>query len=420
MNYKIIIQELPQKSALKTTNRALPPVKEALHLENQSLEEQVQKAQKFEAIGLLAGGIAHDFNNLLTPIIGYIEMTLNSRLVKRLRVIRENLETVLSAAYRAKDLVNQILAISRGHEQEPTVIAVSPIVKETTKLFKSTLPPNITINESINVKDDHILADPTRIHQVLLNLCTNAMHAMEETGGALTIGLKKKHLDKNFTDSYHNLNPGDHLELTIADTGHGISEEIIAKIFTPLFTTKEKGKGTGLGLSTCHDIIQKYKGDIMVKSKVGKGTVFTIYLPCAEKKTADVKPVRITSALPGGTERIMVIEDDEDILSLIEEQLAPLGYQVHAYNQSADAILELNNNPYNYDIVITDMVMRGLGGLKIAKFTKKKNPGIKVILITGNPDVLNIDYTEINRVVTKPYKFQDFASLIREVLDQKN
>ena len=305
--------------------------------EKAELEGQLRQAQKMESIGTLAGGIAHDFNNILTAISGYTEL---SRLfINKPEMLQQNIDEVLKATTRAKDLVLQILTFSRKNEQKTQALQVSLVIKEALKLLRSSLPSTIDIKQKIK-SDELVLADPTQIHQIIMNLCTNAYHAMRETGGTLEITLTT--VDLNEISNTHKLNvvPGKHLQLSVSDTGTGMDEETKNKIFEPYFTTKGLGEGTGLGLAVVHGIVKNYNGDIRIDSEVGKGTSFHVYLPVHSGKQSDNLFKEKELITTGGTETIMLVDDDTPIVTFFQEVLTGKGYAVHTFSNGVQSYQE--------------------------------------------------------------------------------
>ena len=305
--------------------------------DQKKLEAQLQQAQKMEAVGTLAGGIAHDFNNILSSVIGYTELALDNE--KKGTFQHKNLQEVLSAGNRAKDLVKQILTFSRQVDQKQKPIQVKPLVKEALKMLRVSIPSTVEIEQNVQ-SDALVMGDPTQIHQILMNLCTNAVYAMEDSGGLLTVSLFDEELDSDVISNHPDLKPGPHINLTVTDTGHGIPSNVMNKIFDPFFTTKEKGKGTGLGLSVVHGIVRGHGGDISVYSEPGKGSTFNVCLPVIESR---FKPEeRAERPIPTGTERILFIDDEPEIMRLNKQSLESLGYDVVARN-SRIAVLKLWN-----------------------------------------------------------------------------
>ncbi len=379
------------------------------------MEEKLRQAQKMESIGTLAGGIAHDFNNILFPIIGYTEMTID--IVSKDSVAQKNLYEILKASMRAKELIQQILTFSRQHDQELKPLMTQLVVKEALKLLRSSLPATITIRQDIKKNCGYILADPTRIHQIVMNLCTNAFHAMEESGGTLKISLSETELSlDDLTDP--GIMPGRYICLKVSDTGHGIDEEVLSRMFDPYFTTKERGKGTGLGLSVVHGIVKSMDGDIHVESEPGKGTVFHIYLPII-KETSIPDKTEINEILPVGNEHILLVDDEEMIIFMEKQMIENFGYHVTARTGSIEALEAFRAQPDKFDLVITDMTMPNMTGDRFAMEVMKIRPDIPVIICTGFSEKISkekADVLGIKGLLLKPFIMKDLAKKIREVL----
>jgi signal transduction histidine kinase/ActR/RegA family two-component response regulator len=406
--------------------RRAEEVQESLNLikqgeaERQQLEHQLRQSQKMEAIGTLAGGIAHDFNNILTPIIGFTEMSL-SRIPPDSKINR-NMNEVLTAANRAQELVKQILTFSRQTEHEKRPLFIEPVVKEVMKLLRSTLPSTITINQDISKNTRPILADPTSIHQVLMNLCMNAYHAMRDKGGILTVSLKELEVGLHDSDGYHDIQPGPCLKITVSDTGHGMSKEILERIFSPYFSTKPEGEGTGLGLSVVHGIIKSHKGRINVYSEPQKGTTFDVLLPVIEisEGLEDLKKAFMNS-LPTGHEHILLVDDENQILLLIDEMLSNLGYKVTTRNSGIDAYESFREQPKQFDLVITDQTMPGMTGIDLAKKLLRIRTDISVILCTGYSETISEKTAKligIQEYLMKPVAIDKLAKTVRNVLNR--
>jgi len=385
--------------------------------ERKHLQKKLHQAQKLESIGTLAGGIAHDFNNILYPIIGFTELTMKD--LPKDNKVQENLSNILQGAIRAKDLVEQILSFSRQKEVTKKPISIQPIIIEALKLLRSTIPRNIEICQDISLDGGIILGDPTEIHEIIMNLCTNAYHAMEKSGGVLTIKLKQAHIHLE-DEKRFNLKKGNYCILSVRDTGLGISKNIMDQIFDPYFTTKKVGKGSGLGLAVIHGLVKEYKGTIMVDSEMGKGTTFNIYLPSTEKSNQIKKEKKISKAVLG-TEHILFVDDEEAIVTIGSRTLERLGYTVTGVTSSHDALQIFKSEPDIYDIVITDMTMPGMVGTELSKELKKIRAEIPVIICSGYSVDMDTDKTksyDIQGFVTKPVLGNDLSKKIREILDQ--
>jgi len=317
------------------------------------LQEQLAQAQKMESIGTLAGGIAHDFNNILFPMFGYLEIMLED--VPKDNPLRGHLIEVFNGAKRARDLIKQILTFSRQSDHERKPLETQRVIKEALKLIKSSLPSTIEISQNIKSDCGLVMADPTHIHQIVMNLCTNAFHAMEEAGGKLTIALKEVELTaEDLKDPA--MIPGPHVSLTVADTGPGMEQSIIDRIFDPYFTTKEEGKGTGLGLAVVHGIVKNHGGQISVYSEPGKGTEFQICFPII-KKQRETSKVETDTPIQKGDEQILLVDDQDIIVQIEKQMLERLGYHVTARISSIDALEAFRANPDKFDLIITDLTM---------------------------------------------------------------
>jgi PAS domain S-box-containing protein len=381
------------------------------------LERRISQAQKMESIGNLAGGIAHDFNNLLFPIIGMSELLLED-LPHRSQEY-EHVQQILKAGMRGSDLVKQILAFSRQSEHKLIPVRPRQVLKEVMKLIRSTIPSYIEIEENIQSDCGFIMADPTEIHQVAMNILTNAFHAVEAKGGKIEVILKEVTLEADtFPDSLPG--PGRYALLSITDTGHGISPGFINKIFEPYFTTKEQGKGTGIGLSVAYGIIRNIKGEIKVYSEVGKGTTFNIYLPLMEK-SSDTDTRKKTETDPGGNERILLVDDEEAIIDLEKLMLERLGYHVTERTSSSDALKTFKANPSAFDLVISDMTMPNMTGDQLSRELITVRPDIPVILCTGfstRIDQTRAESMGVKGFLMKPVVRSEMAKMVRKVLDE--
>ncbi len=386
--------------------------------ERRMLERHLRQSQKMEAIGTLASGIAHDFNNILGAVIGYAEIALlNSPIGSK---SRKSIEMVLSAGGRARDLVNQILAFSRQSEEERKPIQIDHTLQEVLRFMRASLPATIEIRREIAPDVENIMADPIQIQQVLMNLCTNALHAMEGMGGVLDVGLASVNLTPEDTQLLPDLKPGPHVRITVKDTGHGMSEATLAKIFDPYFTTKAKGVGTGLGLTVVHGIVKKHGGAIRVQSEPGKGSTFCLYFPAVPKEA--VSETRIPEQMPTGHERILLIDDEQVLVDIGKEMLEYLGYSVETRTSSVDALSLFGADPFRFDLVITDMTMPNMTGEKLAVELRRIRGDIPIVICTGYSERLleeRIRAVGISALVMKPILMAQLASAIREALDRR-
>jgi len=382
--------------------------------EKRKLEEQLLQAQKMEAIGNLAGGIAHDFNNILGIIMGYTELTMDD-LPKGSRSF-SNLEQVLSAADKAKGMVKQILAFSRKDEQKRVPLFLEDIVSDALKLLRATLPTYIDIQSDIHGPLKPILANSTQLHQMVMNICTNAAHAMRDKGGILYISLKEIHLDTPLLGGKI-LPAGIYQQLCFTDMGHGIPAKIIERIFEPYFTTKALGEGTGMGLAVVHGIVKSHGGDITVYSEEGKGTTFHVYFPTAESAVA-AEPVS-QEIIPEGRGRILFVDDDPSLAEMGKLLLEALGYHTVSFNNSPDALSHFRSNPDFFDLVITDQTMPYLTGDELSQEIKSIRPDIPVILCTGFSDRINEENFKskgIDAFLMKPIIKKEISLLIHGLL----
>ncbi len=385
--------------------------------EKNKLEKQLQQAQKMEAIGILAGGIAHDFNNILAAILGYAEMARYNSQPES--TVFKQLDKVLEAGNRAKTLVQQILSFSRQDEMARIFLQPASIVKETIKMLRPSLPTTIEIHQNIQSTTSLILADPTQIHQILMNLCTNAFHAMEETGGKIDISLKEVTLSNEDLVHEPNVEDGTFIQLSICDSGPGIAPTIKDKIFDPYFTTKETGKGTGMGLSIVHGIVKSYGGFISLYSELGEGTAFHVFLPVIEKEVV-LPEIEALEQIPVGRERILFIDDEEILVEMGKEMLESIGYHVTVRKNSIEALETFQNQPDQFDLVITDQTMPGMTGADISKRMLQIRPDIPIILCTGYSTIISETTAKemgIREFVLKPVTKKDISVLIRKVLD---
>ncbi|MHB1378626.1 MAG: ATP-binding protein [Desulfurivibrionaceae bacterium] len=390
--------------------------------EKARLEAQLLQAQKMEAIGTLAGGIAHDFNNILSPIIGYTELAL--RTLGPDQPLAADLTQVLVAGQRAKELVKQILAFSRQSAQARTPLHIQAIIKETAKLIRSSLPATIEIRQDIAADCGTVLADPIQIHQIVMNLCVNAYHAMKaDPTGVLGISLRPMTLDEaDAKATVLGMSPGPYVRLEVSDTGCGMDQATMAKIFDPYFTTKAKnGGGTGLGLAVVHGIMQAYGGHVSVYSEPGKGTCFRLYFPAVEGAPVLGQGV-VAQELPmGNNERILVLDDEPSIVDMGRSLLEGLGYRVTGFTDCEEAMRAIRARPDDFDLIITDMAMPKMTGLELTKEVKGLRPEMPVILCTGFSELINENTAKkhgICKYLMKPTLTRELAVAVREALDE--
>ena len=394
-------------------------IRQKFERERAELEKQLFQLQKMETIGTLAGGIAHDFNNILTPILGYTDMALEE--LPPESNLRFDIEQINNAAHRGKDLVQQVLTFSRELDFENKPIQLQPIVTEALNLIKAAFPPGVVINRHFDEGIGTVLADPTHIHQIVMNLCTNANHAMMKTGGILDVKLDAVSIDQKSAEKIPNLKKGEYIRLTISDTGHGMDIKTKERIFEPFFTRKEVGSGSGLGLSVVHGIINNYGGAIVVDSSPGKGTTFMIYLPkygsdTLESDKSSTKPLK-------GVEHILFVDDEPEITFMGKKMLENLGYKVSITSDSLTALDEFKKDPDKYSLLVTDQSMPNITGTELAVMMKEIRPKLRVIVITGYADNLSeevLTQSGISEVILKPMILDDFSKIIRRVLDKSN
>lgn len=385
--------------------------------ERNKLQAQLQHTRKLEAIGTLAGGIAHDFNNILGAIIGYAEIIQDD--CPSGSATAHDIQQVLHASHRARELVKQILAFSKQAETSKLPMKPASIILETVKMLRSTLPATIDIRQSIDKDTGCILADPTQIHQILMNLSTNSFHAMEETGGTLSIALKRKELTPEDLKGREHILSGSFIHLSVADSGSGIAPELQEKIFDPYFTTKETGKGSGMGLAIVHGIVTSCDGYITCHSKRGEGTVFDVYLPVIAGD--ELSQMQREQPIQYGSEHILFIDDEEMLADMCKSMLERLGYRVTTRTNVFDAINTFHNQPDEFDMVITDQTMPGMTGSDLALRLLQIRPELPIILCTGFSTIISEETSKklgIKGYAMKPLTKKDIAVLIRKVFDE--
>ncbi|OKY75971.1 MAG: hypothetical protein BM485_06455 [Desulfobulbaceae bacterium DB1] len=389
--------------------------------ENLSLERQLRQAQKMEAIGTLAGGIAHDFNNILSGILGFTELA-RAQLPPESPVVGD-LTQVLQGCGRARELVRQILTFSRRSEQEYHPLQAQSVVKEALKLLRSGIPANIEMRQRIDESCGQIIADPSHIHQMVMNLCTNAYHAMRDKGGVLEVALDPVELTDVDVQSKIVLAPGPYLRFTVSDTGTGMETTVLERIFEPYFTTKGKGEGTGLGLAVVHGIVEGIGGTITVYSEVGRGTTFHVYLPVVEVDRSSGVEAAGPVQIPFGTERILLVDDEEAVIMVEKRILASLGYQVISFTDCAGARDAFLSAPQNFDLLLTDMYMPGMTGEDLVAAVREIRADLPVLMCTGFSERMTEERARelgIGRLMMKPLTFIELARAVRAVLDGKD
>ncbi len=383
------------------------------------MEKQLRQAQKLEAIGTLAGGIAHDFNNILSAMMGFTELVRMQ--MEGESEIKGYLDAVLQSGQRAKELVKQILAFSRQREQERLPVPIENIIKEVAKMLRAAIPSSIEMRTSIR-SHGMVMADPTQVHQVLMNLCTNAAHAMRETGGALEINLEEVELEDCFAALSQDMQPGPCLRLTVSDTGHGMTDYVRERIFDPYFTTKGPGEGTGLGLAVVHGIVKSHGGSMSVYSEPGQGSAFHIYLPKLEPETCEetTSPAKSPIPVAMGNESILFVDDEEVLCMAGHEILEHLGYRVAVRSSPIEALEAFRERPERFDLVITDMTMPSMTGIDLAGEIMRIRPNLPIILCTGFSErsiQSKAMAIGIQEVIMKPTDVRCLAEAIRRALD---
>ena len=386
--------------------------------EKQRLEARLSQAQKIEALGTLAGGIAHDFNNILSAIIGYTDIALFD--LPPSSQARDSLNQVIAAGNRARQLIQQILSFSRSVQQDRRPLEITPIVKECLRFLRASIPTTISIDGDIPDKLGTLMADPTQIQQVLMNLGTNAAHAMQEKGGVLTVNMARVEADPGLRDRFPELGPGPFLRLMVSDTGHGMDRETLARIYEPFFSTKGPGEGTGMGLSVVHGIVKSHGGAITVYSEPGQGTSFQLYFPIIDESSR-IESVKKESPLPRGDERILLVDDEADLANIGRQMLERLGYLVTSSTSSREALELFRAHPEDFDLVVTDQTMPDMTGMDLARKLVSVRPDIPIIICTGFSLQVSDEIAKeagLKRFLIKPLSMADTARVVRSVLDE--
>ena len=381
------------------------------------LEEQLRQAYKMESIGMLTSGIAHDFNNILHMIIGNAELALTG--VPKSSPVRATFEDIRAAGLKAAGIVKQLLSFSRKADLDLKPIGAVSVIRETLKFLRSTIPATVEIRMNIEAREVTILADAVQLNQVLINVCTNAFQAMEETGGILTIDVEKETVTNKTAGRYPGLAAGRYLKITVKDTGPGINPRIIGRIFDPYFTTKGLGKGSGMGLAVVHGIVKNHQGAIFVDSRPGQGAVFTILFPMVAEKP--VIEARATAEIPYGTETILFVDDEEFIVNMMQKLLERLGYSVETRLNPVETLELFQSKPHRFDLVITDMTMPRMNGVELLRELKKVRCDIPVIICTGHSPLIDEKRARemgVAAFIMKPAAVHDIAVIIRRVLDE--
>ncbi len=385
--------------------------------EQRKIENRLRQAQKMEAVGTLAGGIAHDFNNVLAAIMGYIELAQFD--VPDDSKARKSLGHVLKASLRAKKLVSHILAFSRqsGNERKPLLIR--HIVKEAIDLLRATLPSTIVIRQNIPSKLSTIHADATQLHQILMNLGTNAYHAIGDEAGVIRIALSDFQTEEKLVLDYTEIDPGDYIKFTVSDNGCGMDSDTLSKIFDPYFTTKDKGVGTGMGLSVVHGIVKSHGGSINVVSVPGEGSDFSIYFPAIT--AVEESQTAVVNIKEGNGETALFIDDEDELVSLGKDVLSKLGYNVIAETSSVKAMALFKENPDKFDIIVSDTTMPDLTGIQLVRSVREVAPDIPIILCTGYSRQIDeqvLSDLGIEYLLIKPYEVSELAVIMRTLLEK--
>jgi signal transduction histidine kinase/ActR/RegA family two-component response regulator len=411
-------QEVIERRAMEDELRRYHETLLVTLAKEKELENSLRQSQKMESLGTLAGGIAHDFNNILAAMIGFTELARDKAPVGS--PVHRHLDKVFSAGVRGRDLVRRILTFSRQSEPDRQLLRISSVIEETVKLLQATLPSTMSILTNTEGESGFILADPTQMGQMVMNLCTNAAHAMKQTGGSISISVS----DLTFTSPEQapepSMNPGTYVVLSVIDTGEGMTPELRERIFDPFFTSKAKGEGTGLGLSVVHGIVTSHGGAITVLSEPGSGSTFTVYLPKHQEDRVRV-PEDGDDPIAGGHERILLVDDEEAVAEVGSEILADLGYSVVSKTNSREALALFRLDPSRFDLIVTDMTMPELTGIRFAREVLALRPGTPVILTTGFSHVVDPDAAReagIRAFVMKPLTKREIAKTIRKVLDE--
>lgn len=389
--------------------------------EKSRLVEQLEKAHRLEAIGNLAGGIAHDFNNILTAITGYAEIAKSD--LDRGHPAVDSINHLLQASNRAVELVKQILTFSRNNQTEIRPVRIDLIAKEAMEMMRSSLPATVDIRLNFAVGLAMVLSDPIRIHRVIVNLCTNAFHAMRNQRGYLEVGLNNCTVGAGMIPGGWDAEPGEFVKLSVRDDGVGMNPKTLNQIFEPYFTTRERGEGTGLGLAMVHGIVSGCGGFIEVKSEKGAGSLFNIYFPSVDQKDVPEEDCSFATTLPTGSERILLIDDESSVCDVTASILRKLGYAVTASTDSAEAFALFYSKPYDYDLIISDQTMPNLTGIELAFSVLKIRPELPFILCTGYTSVLSADEAMkvgVDLFLEKPILRKTLAESVRKVLENRH
>ncbi|MFA6008438.1 MAG: ATP-binding protein [Desulfobacteraceae bacterium] len=421
INQELDLRVKERTQELMTANVSLnKEIQERIHSEKTRIrmEKELSRKQKLEAIGTLAGGIAHDFNNILSAVIGFSELTLQS--LDKTSKEHAHISAILKAGSRAAELVRQIMTFSRQTEQEVKPIKLGQIVKEALKLIRATIPAGIEIIQVIE-SSSTIIADESQLHRIVMNLCTNAYHAMEEEKGTIEVRVENKIIDQGFTQIAEPVVPGEYVSLTISDTGCGMTPEVMEKIFDPFFTTKSADHGTGMGLSVVHGIVKQYNGNIHVYSEPGQGTTFAILLPVSRRGRAE-DAVQLAE-MPRGSETVMVVDDEGTLVNIMQQNLESLGYTVKGFSDSVAAVDYFSDHYAEFDLIVTDYSMPKMTGIELSEKMLDIRKDIPIILCTGygkNITRQKIRSKGIRALLMKPLTRHSISTALREILDDRN
>ena len=416
-NSKVLRDSQGRMTGVQGLARDISSLK-AAEWEKEQLEDSLRQSQKMEALGTLSGGIAHDYNNILSAILGYADLAMDS--LPPDSVFHEYCAGIQIAAERARNLTSQILMYSRKMKIDRQNISIAGIIGEAVRLLKQTLPSTVNFRSRLDPDTGTVFADPTQIHQVVLNIGTNAFHALKEETGEILFTLNAVDIQGEEAAAYPELSPGKYAVLTVCDDGRGMDEQVLAKAFEPFYTTKESGRGTGLGLSVVQGIVSEMNGSIRLESKVGKGTTVRVLLPLVPPGQAGEQDIGDAAHPLRGNERILLVDDEKSLAVLGEKTLSSLGYRVFSTTDPGEALAAFSENPGSFDLVLTDQTMPGITGISLAVRLKAIRPDIPVILSTGNSTVVSETETGsagIGRVLSKPYSKSQLSRVIRELLD---
>ncbi|MEZ4527442.1 MAG: ATP-binding protein [Desulfobacterales bacterium] len=383
-----------------------------------AMERRLRQTHKLEAIGTMAGGIAHDFNNILAVIFGRLELAL--MMLSEESAVKKHIRNALTAAERAKEITRQILAFCRKTEEEHKPFYIKYAVTEAVKMIKSLTPSNIETRLRIESKSAIITGDPSQIHQIVMNLCTNANYALRDRGGVIEILIEQVSFESQKKIMIPNLSPGAYIRLSVSDNGPGMDKNVLERIFDPFFTTKPPGEGTGMGLAVVHGIVQNHGGAVTVESQPGKGTAFHCYFPLAAQTEQVCESASVQKSARSGKEKILFVDDECDILDTYHQMLTDLGYHVTILSESYNALDFFKKNPYHSDLLITDNIMPKMSGRELAWEMLKIRPDFPVILITGREiGEKNFSESGISLILPKPFTQNEIGNAVRAVLDKK-